>query len=59
MVAWGIDMSLLLLLLFLLGLLLFLSARRRRGRAGFGHGQTVSRDDVLLVSPRYGESVKI
>jgi len=46
-------------LLFLLGLLLFLSARRRRGRAGFGHGQTVSRDDVLLVSPRYGESVKI
>ena len=47
-------MSLLLLLLFLLGLLLFLSARR--ARAGFGHGRTVSRDDMLLVSPRYGLS---
>jgi CRISPR-associated exonuclease Cas4 len=49
-------MSLLLLLIFLLGLFLLLIARRRRARAGFGRGQTVSRDDMRLVSPRYGLS---
>jgi len=44
-------MSILLLFVFLLGLALFLGAWRRR--AGFGRGQTVSQDDVLLVSHRY------
>jgi CRISPR-associated exonuclease Cas4 len=47
------PMTILLFFLFLLGLALFLGAWRRRARAGFGRGQTVSRDDVLLVSHRY------
>ena len=45
--------SLLVLFFFLLGLALFLGAWRRRTRAGLGHGQTVSLDDMLLVSHRY------
>ena len=47
------PVSILLLFVFLLGLALFLGAWRRRARAGLGSGQTVSRDDVLLVSHRY------
>ena len=47
------PMSILLLFVFLLGLALFLGAWRRRARAGLGRGQTLSRDDVLLVSHRY------
>ena len=49
-------MRLILLFLFLLGLARFLAAWCRRARAGFGRGQTLSQDDVLLVSPRYGLS---
>ena len=47
------SISILLLFVFLLGLALFLGTWRRRARAGFGRVETISRDDVLLVSHCY------
>jgi CRISPR-associated exonuclease Cas4 len=44
----------LLLIMFGLGLVLCLRALSRRVRAGVGRGRVISRDDVLLVSRRYG-----
>lgn len=47
-------MVLIVLLLLAVGIWLYLSASKQRETAGFGAGQTVSRDDVILRSQRLG-----